>query len=128
MIQFAIDHPWLLVLLGAPALLASLPTMLRKAEVAALRALLSKGDASDQKALKAIILALVTLAEEKYGEGKGPLKFDEVDKLLAKLLPFIGAEDRKKLINDVVSQLDAGAHEVTQSPISAPVGQGPEQA
>lgn len=114
MIQFITSHPWLLALIGVPALVAALPTMLHKAEVSALKSLFAQGDAADQKALKGIALVAVTWAEEKYGDGKGIVKFEAVDALLAKAIPFISADQRKKLIEDTVTGLDSGVHEAAQ--------------
>lgn len=114
MLQYLIDHPWLLALLGAPALIKSLPGLLRKLEVAALRRLVEKGDEIDREALKGTLAVWVTWAEKKYGAGKGPVKFEAVDGLLSKALPFLSAEDRKHLIEESVKQLDEGAHEASQ--------------
>lgn len=111
MVNFILAHHWILALLGLPALLSALPAIIHKAEVAALKGLFSQGDAIDQKAIKAVASAIVTWAEEKYGAGNGPIKFDMVDAILAKALPFIPADDRKKLIEEVVKALDDGAHE-----------------
>lgn len=114
MIQYALAHPWILALLGIPAMLSSLPHLLHKGEVAAIRRLLATRDPIDQKAIKATISAWVTWAEEKYGAGQGPIKFAMVDAVLAKVLPFMSADDRQKLIEDAAKELDSGAHEATQ--------------
>ena len=114
MIQFIMSHPWMLSLFGIPALLAAIPTLLHKLEVAALKKMIATGDPIDQKAIKGIISVSVTWAEEKYGAGKGPIKFEAVDALLAKALPFMSADDRKKFIEDAVKALDSGAHDAAQ--------------
>lgn len=116
MIQFITSHPWLLALLGVPALLAALPGIIRKLEVQALHKLIDQGDEIDHQAIRDTIAVWVQWAEKKYGADKGPVKFAAVDALIAKALPFMSADDRKKLIEDVVKALDEGAREATQAP------------
>lgn len=125
-VHFVISHPWALTLLGIPALLAALPAALRKVETMVFKKLLANGDAIDQRAIRATIRAWTTWAEEKYGTGTGAQKFAVVDGVLAKVLPFLSAEDRKKLIENVLAELDAGAQEAGQDP--PPVGAPPVAA
>jgi hypothetical protein len=111
--QFILNHPWLLSLLGLPAILAAIPLALQKFEVSALKSLFRFGDSADQKAMKGIVKVLVQWAEDKYSEGA--VKFDVVDAIVARALPFLTVEQRKQLIEDSVKDLDAGASEAINS-------------
>jgi hypothetical protein len=110
--QLALSYPWLLSLMGLPAILAAVPLLLQKIEMRALNSLFAIGDDADKKAIKEIVKTLVQWAEEKYREG--PIKFDAVDSIVAYALPFIGAEQREQLIEAAVKDLDAGAKQSVQ--------------
>lgn len=116
-IKYILDHSWLLALLGVPALLAAVPTLVRRATINGLHKIIEAGEfPEDDELIRAIVAALVKWAEAKYKAGRGPLKYEAVDTLAAKALPFMGAEDRRKLIEEAVKQLDAGAHEASDAP------------
>jgi hypothetical protein len=106
-LSYILAHPWLLSLIGLPALLAAVPLVLQKLEVQALKELFKVGDDADKRAIKAIVKALVQWAEDKYKEGA--VKFDTVDTIIARTFPFLSADQRKQLIEETVRDLDAGA-------------------
>ena len=108
------DHPWLLAFVGFPALIAALPGWFAKIEKAALSRMLANGDEADKKLKKAIVLALVVWAEEKYKDpGVGSFKYAAVDALLAHYLPMLTPEQRKNLIEGTLSALDMTARQAT---------------
>lgn len=114
MIKFLIDHPALFLFL-----LPAIPAVLGKLEKVAIASLLSRGDTADQKLMRAVAVAVVTWAEDKIGASNGAAKFDVADKLLARALPFLSADQRQHLIESCVSELDKDAHEAIDSAAAA---------
>ncbi len=110
MLQFLLNHPALLLLL-----LPSIPAMLAKLQKIIIARLLSQGDEIDQELLKSVARAVVLWAEKK-GARDGSGKFAVADKLIAHALPFLTAEQRHKLIQDAVDQMDQAAHEALDAP------------
>lgn len=99
------NHPWLFVFA-----LPLIPAALNKIEKIAVAKMLASGDAIDQEFIRTTLKAAVVWAEKK-GAKDGPDKFAAVDKLVARALPFLNADQRKKLIEDAVASLDAGAND-----------------
>ena len=105
MIEFLLNHPYLFLFA-----LPLVPVALAKIEKIAIARLLSEGDADDQALLRSVAQAVVLWAEKK-GAQDGSGKFAVADKLVARALPFLSADQRRKLIQDAVDQMDKAAHE-----------------
>lgn len=120
MLNYVMNHPWLLGLI-LPSIVAAVPGLLVKAEKAALANLFSYGDPVDQEALRSTVKVWVVWAEKKYAiAGQGRNKFEAVNALVARALPFIPAEQREDMIEQAVEQLDAAAKATVQDTPPAP--------
>jgi hypothetical protein len=105
MIQFLLNHPALFLFL-----LPAIPSVLGKLEKAAIARLLSAGDAADQKLIRTVTKGVVVWAEDKSAlDGSG--KFAIADKLVARAMPFLSADQRKALIQNAVAELDKDAND-----------------
>lgn len=105
--NFIMSHPWLLAMI-LPTVLASIPSAIVKIEKMAIARLLSSGDEIDQEAIRATFQVWVVWAEKK-GARDGPAKFAKVDSIVSRVFPFLSADQRKSLIEDAVTQMDAAA-------------------
>jgi hypothetical protein len=112
LVDWVLNHPSLL-LLAVPAI----PSILGRLEKAAIARLLSAGDEADQNLMRSVVSAVVVWAEEK-GAKSGAEKFAAADKVLARALPFLSADQRKDLIENAVKALDESAKQAVSE--SAP--------
>ncbi len=114
--NFILSHPSLL-LWAFPFVLTSGVVLLGKIEKAALARLFVLGDAADQEAIRTIAGAVVKWAEAKAApNADGSSKFATVDKLLARALPFLSADQRRMLIERSVAEMDKDAHDALDAP------------
>lgn len=111
MVQFILNHPALL-LWAFSFVLTSSVVALGKAEKAALARLFVLGDAADQEAIRTIAGAVVKWAEKKAApNADGSSKFAVVDKMLARALPFLSADQRREIIEKAVAEMDKDAND-----------------
>jgi hypothetical protein len=107
--NYLLAHPALL-LWAFPFVLAAAVKGIASVEKAVFARLFELGDPVDQKAVRATAAIWVQWAEAKAGPAAdGSSKFVLVDKLLARALPFLSADQRKSLIEQSVSAMDAAA-------------------
>lgn len=119
MLNYIMSHPWLLALIVPPAL-AAVPSLIVKAEKAALARLFAQGDAIDQKFMRSVVRAAVLWAEEKGDlAGGGAKKFDAAEKILNRALPFLSAQQCEDLIEKAVLEMDAEAKKSLDAPPTA---------
>ncbi len=111
MVNFVLAHPSLL-LWAFPFVLAAAVGAIGKAEKAGIAYLFSRGDAVDQECARAIVAAVVKWAEKRAApNADGSSKFAAVDKLLARFLPFLSADERREIIEKSVAEMDKAANE-----------------
>jgi len=124
---FILNHPALLAL-ALPFIIGAIPALLVKAEKAALAKLFSVGDSTDQKAVRATVKVWVVWAEEKYDiDGTGPKKLAAVSAIVGRALPFIPSDQRDKLIEEAVKELDTAANDAIAAPLPAAAPSAPPQ-
>lgn len=105
MINFLMNHPALFLFL-----LPAVPSVLGKLEKAAIARLLAAGDLADQKLILTVTKGFVVWAEDK-GRLDGSGKFAVADKLVARAMPFLSADQRRDLIQNAVAELDKDAND-----------------
>lgn len=110
MANFLFAHPSLFLFL-----LPAIPSLIGKLEKIIIKKLLSDRDEIDRRLIKSVIKSVVIWAEEK-GARDGAAKFAAADRLVARALPFLNADQRKALIENAVLELDKTANEVLQDP------------
>lgn len=111
MINWLLAHPSLL-LWAFPFVLAAAVGAIGKAEKAGIAYLFSRGDVVDQECARSVVAAVVVWAEKRAApNADGSSKFAAVDKLLARFLPFLSADERREVIEASVKEMDKAAHE-----------------
>lgn len=114
MVTFLLNHPALFLFL-----LPAVPSVIGKIEKVMIARLLSRGDAADQELLRSVAKAVVLWAEKK-GASDGSSKFAVADKLVARALPFLSADQRRSLIQGAVDEMDKAANEAIADAGSKP--------
>lgn len=105
------SHPSLL-LWAFPFVLAAAVGAIGKAEKAGISYLFSRGDAVDQECARSVVAAIVKWAEKRAApNADGSSKFATVDKLLARALPFLSADERRQVIEQSVREMDKAAND-----------------
>lgn len=108
--NYLLAHPALL-LWAFPFVVGAVVKFIGNMEKVALERLFSYGDADDRAAIRATADIWVKWAERRAApNADGSSKFAVVDKLLARGLPFLSAEDRRSLIEKCVAEMDAAAN------------------
>lgn len=128
MIQYLLAHPSLL-LWAFPFVLAAAVGAVGKAEKAGISYLFSRGDAIDQECARSIVAAVVKWAEKRAApNADGSSKFAAVDKMLARALPFLTADERRQVIEKCVAEMDQAAQDALAAPAAAPAPKAPPAA
>lgn len=114
--NFLLAHPSLL-LWAFPFVLAAAVGAIGKIEKAGIAYLFSRGDKIDQDCARSIVAAVVKWAELRAApNADGTSKFAVVDKLLARAMPFLSADERREIIEKSVAEMDKAANDALGQP------------